>query len=94
MINKNFISHRVFDNEQPRRGRQGILDWTRYWELQEMHSWLESLVEQYPNDTSLIDVGTSYERNRILGLKLNFGNGSGKKQLIFEGTIHAREWVS
>jgi murein tripeptide amidase MpaA len=93
----NFLSqtfYRVFDNEQPRRGRSLPLDWTRYWELNEIHSWLESLVAEYPADTSLIDVGASYEGRRILGLRLNVGGGSGKKQIIFEGTIHAREWIS
>lgn len=39
-------------------------------------------------------MGYSYEGRQILGVKVNFGGGAGKKQLFFEGTIHSREWIS
>ncbi|KAG5676180.1 hypothetical protein PVAND_006029 [Polypedilum vanderplanki] len=83
----------VFDQEQPRSRRALPLDWTRYWTLEEIHSWMESIAAENSN-ASIISVGTSYEGRNILGLKLNIGNVSGKKQIIFEGTIHAREWIS
>jgi Zinc carboxypeptidase len=83
----------VLDNEQPRR-RKSELDWTRYWTLDEIYNWLQHLVAIHPNDVTLINVGTSYEGREMLGVRVNFGNVTTKKQVIFEGTIHAREWIS
>ncbi|XP_070500161.1 zinc carboxypeptidase-like [Chironomus tepperi] len=84
----------VLDNEQPKLQRTSVLDWTRYWELLEIHNWLKQLVIAHPNDTELIKVGESYEGRDIIGIKFNIGKVSGKKQVIFEGTMHSREWIS
>lgn len=84
----------MLDNEQPKLQRTSTLDWTRYWELAEINNWLNQLVITHPNDTELIKIGESYEDREILGLKLNIGKVNGKKQVIFEGTMHAREWIS
>jgi murein tripeptide amidase MpaA len=62
--------------------------------LDEIHSWLKQLATVYPNDVELINIGKSYEGRDILGVKLNKRKESGKKQIVFEGTMHAREWIS
>ncbi|KAL7038516.1 hypothetical protein ACKWTF_009593 [Chironomus riparius] len=84
----------VLDNEQPNLKRSSSFDWTRYWKLSEINDWLNQLVIEHPNNTELIKIGESYKGLEILGLKLNIGKVSGKKQVIFEGTMHAREWIS
>ncbi|CAG9805948.1 unnamed protein product [Chironomus riparius] len=83
----------IIDNEQPKE-RSSRLDWTRYWTLTEITSWLKQLVANQPDDLQMINIGTSHEGRPILGVKLNIGNGTGKKQIILEGTMHAREWIS
>ncbi|KAL7034864.1 hypothetical protein ACKWTF_008147 [Chironomus riparius] len=84
----------IIDNEQPKGMKKGIFDWTRYWELNEIYEWFNILVTQFPNDVSIVNIGDSYEGRPILGLKLNIGGGANKKSIIFEGTHHAREWIS
>lgn len=53
-----------------------------------------SLTETYPNDVSLLNIGNTYEGRPILGVRVNIGGGSNKKSIVFEGTHHAREWIS
>jgi Zinc carboxypeptidase len=62
--------------------------------LDEIYAWLQSLTVSYPNDVTLINIGESYEKRQILGVRVNIGGGSNKKSIIFEGTHHAREWIS
>jgi len=88
------MAFRIIDNEQPKRMKKGIFDWTRYWDLEEIYDWFNLLVNQYPNDIDIINIGDSYEGRAILGIKMNIGGGSNKKSIIFEGTHHAREWIS
>lgn len=52
------------------------------------------MTESYPNDVTLVNIGDSYEGRPILGARINIGGGSNKKSIIFEGTHHAREWIS
>lgn len=85
----------MIDKEQaPLNKRKTTFDWTRYSDLQEINVWLQSLETLYPNDVNVFSIGNSYEGRSINGLRLNIGGGAGKKQIIFEGTIHAREWIS
>lgn len=73
--------------------RSKALDWTSYWTYAEINEWFDTLVAQYPGDLTHVDIGKSYENRDIRGVRLNIGGGN-KKQIIFEGTIHAREWIS
>jgi murein tripeptide amidase MpaA len=86
------FSSSAIDNEQPKKERKA-LDWTFYWTYDQTAEWMKSLVVQYPSVVSLINIGKSYEGRDLFGVKLNFGGGE-KKSVMFEGTIHAREWIS
>lgn len=89
--------HRLIEMEMPKRHRRsstGTFDWTRYWEFDEIKSWLASLTVSHPNDVSLINIGNSYEGRPILCARVNIGGGSNKKSIVFEGTHHAKEWIS
>lgn len=81
------------DNEQPMKQRKAALGWTSYWTYAEMSEWFDTLVAQYPDRISHIKYGVSYEGRELRGVKLNIGGGV-KKAVVFEGTIHAREWIS
>lgn len=45
------------------------------------------------NNISTFIVGQTYEGRDIIGLKINIGNQPGKKSIVFEGNIHANEWI-
>lgn len=84
--------HRVIDNETPRKQTK-TGDWSSYWTLEEIYLWMDTLVEDYPEDVTHINYGTSYEGRALRGIKINIGGGE-KKSVLFEGAIHAREWIS
>jgi murein tripeptide amidase MpaA len=54
---------------------------------------MDSLVAKYPGVVTHVNVGKSYENRDIRGIRINIGGGD-KKSVMFEGTIHAREWIS
>lgn len=83
---------RVIDNEQPKK-RAKALDWTSYWTYAEVNTWMDSLVSQYPASVSHINYGKSFQDRDLRGIKINIGGGS-KSQVLLEGTMHAREWIS
>lgn len=82
----------MIDNEQPKKQRKA-LDWTSYWTYEEVNQWIDSLIAQYPGSVSSINYGKSYEDRDLRGVKVNIGGGD-KKAVVFEGTMHAREWIS
>lgn len=87
------------DDEQPLRRTSDdgsstfALDWTSYWTYEEINQWMDSLVAQFPGTVSTINYGKSYEGRDLKGIKVNIGGGE-KKTVVFEGTMHAREWAS
>ena len=83
---------RVIDNEQPKKQRKD-LDWKSYWTYEQINTWMDSLVALRPGVVTHINIGKSYEQRDIRGIKVNIGGGE-KKSVVFEGTIHAREWIS
>lgn len=46
----------------------------------------------YPELVTIIDIGTSYEGRPLRVVKIS--NGSGKKAVLVDATIHAREWIT
>lgn len=52
---------------------------------------MSDLVSKYQGIVSLFNVGKSYEKRDILGIKLSFKNVS-QKAVFIESNIHAREW--
>lgn len=81
------------DNEIPLRQGKAAGDWNTYWTYAEVNEWMDSLVSQYPSSVSHINIGQSYEGRAIRGVKVNIGGGT-KNSVVFEATIHAREWIS
>lgn len=69
------------------------MDWNGYWTYEEVNEWMDSLVAQFPASVSHIRYGKSYENRDLRGVKINIGGGD-KKGVLFEGTMHAREWIS
>lgn len=54
---------------------------------------MEELTTSYPNVTSTINIGQSYEGRDLIVLKISSG-GSGKPAIFVDAGIHAREWIA
>ncbi|XP_049808637.1 zinc carboxypeptidase-like [Schistocerca nitens] len=83
---------RLIDNESPHRQRAAGFDWTDYYPLENVYSWLESLVEQYPGVVSSVVIGSTFEGREQRGVKISFGDG--KPVVFLESGAHAREWIT
>lgn len=67
------------------------MTWTRYYDMDSINAWLDDLVSSYSVVTSIIG-GRSLEGRDIKGIKIS--HGSGRRAIVLEGGIHAREWIS
>lgn len=61
--------------------------------------FLESLAHTFPNHTTLVHVGHSYEGRKIMGIKISNPNrvkkgAKERKAFVIMGAQHAREWVA
>jgi len=67
-----------------------------YRNLDEINNWMSQMAENYPDRVSVItDFPTeSYEKRKILGVKIGKKPFTNKPVLLFHGGIHAREWIS
>ncbi|XP_054739831.1 zinc carboxypeptidase isoform X1 [Anastrepha obliqua] len=68
------------------------LDWRHFFHLKTIYAWLEYMVDQYPKDLSLIEMGNSTQGVPIKGLKLS--RNASNKAIFIESGIHAREWIA
>ncbi|XP_072929534.1 uncharacterized protein [Epargyreus clarus] len=69
--------------------------WERYHTLDQIYKWLDDLVDTYPNIVSNFSIGTSVEGRDIRGIKIDYNPNRRRKVIgVFEGTLHAREWIS
>ncbi|XP_028897441.2 zinc carboxypeptidase [Zeugodacus cucurbitae] len=66
--------------------------WTRYYPLSAIEAFLDDILAKYPDVTSHIDIGTSYERRKIRGIKISYKEGN--PGIFIESNIHAREWIT
>ncbi|XP_041112204.1 carboxypeptidase A1-like [Polyodon spathula] len=64
-----------------------------YHKLETIYGWMDTLVTQYPNLVSKINIGSTYEGRPMYVLK--FSTGGNKRPGIWIDTgIHSREWVT
>lgn len=85
---------RKIDKEQPLRRRKAGMDWKSYNTYSEINEWMTGLVAEFPGKVTPFVAGISYEGREIRGVKVNLNGGSGKRAIVLEGTMHAREWIS
>jgi carboxypeptidase A1 len=74
--------------------QKSSLDWTRYWNLDEINEWMNLMMVDYPGIVSTFSIGTSYEGREIRGMRINTDVTVRKKSIFFESTIHANEWIT
>ncbi|CAF1432857.1 unnamed protein product [Adineta steineri] len=75
----------------------------KYHPLEEIHAWIDKMVETYPSLATSFTVGQSYEKREMKGLKISSTKAAvkldgtpvnAKKAVWWDGGIHAREWIS
>ncbi|KAL1924123.1 uncharacterized protein VTP21DRAFT_7158 [Calcarisporiella thermophila] len=64
----------------------------KYHTYEELLAFVRKLHDDYPSNTEIISTGKSYEGRDLFGLRIKGKNP--KKKFVFNGGIHAREWIS
>ncbi|XP_051975121.1 carboxypeptidase A4 [Xyrauchen texanus] len=64
-----------------------------YHTLDEIYSFMDTLVASHPNLVSKVQIGNSYENRPMYALKFSTG-GVNRPAIWVDAGIHAREWVS
>ncbi|XP_077117134.1 carboxypeptidase A1-like [Ranitomeya variabilis] len=89
----------IMDQEQEEmrsakfRGRSiNSFIYSTYHTIEEIYSWIDSLVTEYPQLVRKIDIGQSYEGRPIYALK--FSTGGNKPAIWIDTGIHSREWIT
>ncbi|GAB0094436.1 zinc carboxypeptidase-like [Sergentomyia squamirostris] len=81
----------LLDRER-RQSDDGEFGWESYHNVDEIHQWLYSIEERYP-EVTIIKAGTTYEGRDILGVNINRNPGQ-NPGIFIESQIHAREWIT
>ncbi|XP_023666211.1 carboxypeptidase A2-like [Paramormyrops kingsleyae] len=76
-----------------RESRAKSFDFGAYHTLDEIYSWMDSLVAGHPRLVTKVPIGYSYEKRPMYALKFSTG-GSKRPAIWIDAGIHAREWVS
>ena len=83
----------LIDNEQHTKSTDDLsFGWTSYYPLSAIETFLDDILAKYPNVTSHIDIGTSFEGRKIRGIKISYKEGN--PGIFIESNIHAREWIT
>ncbi|XP_050099673.1 zinc carboxypeptidase-like [Anopheles aquasalis] len=82
----------LIDNESSVKSKRETFGWEAYYTLEEMYSWIDELVAQYPNILSVSTIGQSYEGRELKAVKLSYK--AGNPGIFIESNIHAREWIT
>ncbi|XP_031623765.1 zinc carboxypeptidase-like [Contarinia nasturtii] len=83
---------KLIDEEQPQFSSRATFSWEKYYDLDDIYKWLDEMLEEYPNELTNYNYGTSYENRPLRAIK--FSRKSGNPLIFIESTIHAREWVT
>ncbi|XP_073480115.1 carboxypeptidase A1-like isoform X2 [Aquarana catesbeiana] len=66
--------------------------YSTYHALDEIYSWIDNFIMEYPKLVSKIDIGSSSEGRPIYVLK--FSTGGNKPAIWIDTGIHSREWIT
>lgn len=68
------------------------LGWESYYRLSDIFEFLDEKIAAYPGIVTGFIAGQSYEGRLIRGVKIS--HNTGRKAIMVEANIHAREWIS
>jgi murein tripeptide amidase MpaA len=71
-------------------------DWfLNYHTYDEIYQWYKNLAAQYSSLVKIESIGSTHEGRDIFAVRITSDkNKDSKKQIYFQGQIHAREWIS
>ncbi|KFB45618.1 AGAP008370-PA-like protein [Anopheles sinensis] len=81
----------LIDEESPKKSRRAF-GWEEYQTLEDIYTWIDEQVAQYPNILSVETIGRSYENREVKAVKMSYK--SGNPGVFIEANIHAREWIT
>ncbi|KFP04373.1 Carboxypeptidase A1 [Calypte anna] len=90
---------KLLDEEQKnmtksRRERSiSTFDFGSYHTMEEIFSWMDTLVENHPNLVSKLQIGQSFEDRPLYVLKFSTG-GSNRSAIWLDTGTHSREWIT
>ncbi|CAF2831627.1 unnamed protein product [Rotaria sp. Silwood2] len=99
IIEKQKLIHKL----QPSLVNVDDFAYDKYHPIEEIHAWIDKMVQTYPTLATSFTVGKSYEKREMKGLKISSnktavkldGTPVNKKKAVWwDGGIHAREWIS
>ncbi|PIK62491.1 putative carboxypeptidase A2-like [Apostichopus japonicus] len=64
-----------------------------YHTMDEIESWMDGIVASYPGIASKEAVSATFEGRTVSAIKIS-GPNADRPAVIFQGGIHAREWIS
>ncbi|XP_057185867.1 carboxypeptidase A1-like isoform X1 [Triplophysa rosa] len=68
-------------------------DFAAYHTLDEIYSWMDTLVASHSKVVSKVQIGNSYENRPMYALKFSTG-GEKKPAIWIDAGMHSREWIS
>uniref|UniRef100_A0A1A9X3N1 Zinc carboxypeptidase A 1 n=1 Tax=Glossina brevipalpis TaxID=37001 RepID=A0A1A9X3N1_9MUSC len=83
---------RSYSSVAPIETAPAEFDWHRFYHLETIYKWMDSLAKLYPQLITVLDMGTSTQGIAIKGIKLS--HKSTNKTIFIEAGIHAREWIA
>jgi hypothetical protein len=74
----------------------GDSNWhSKFHSYDEIAQWMQGLADEHPDIVDLVTIGTTYQKNKILGLRITDKSVTVPKPAIYyDGCIHAREWIA
>ncbi|KAJ3380861.1 carbamoyl-phosphate synthase (glutamine-hydrolyzing) cpa2 [Lobulomyces angularis] len=64
-----------------------------YHRLSEINEFLDEKVKNFKGRAQKVLVGYSYEKREINGIRISGTTKNRKREIIFHGAIHSREWI-
>ncbi|XP_069720597.1 carboxypeptidase A2-like [Phaenicophaeus curvirostris] len=79
--------------DQQKERTRNTFNYGTYHSLDEIYAQLDNLASEFSNVVSKIQIGESYEKRPLYGLKFSTG-GSHRPAIWLDAGIHSREWVT
>jgi len=65
-----------------------------YRKTAEVLAWVDGLKKQYPDLVTTSEIGKTTQGKSIVAVHIQSSKGTNKPRIVFNGGIHAREWVT
>lgn len=65
------MNRSLIDEEQPQIESRAAYGWKSYYDLPGIYSWLDQMLEEFPNVLTNYNFGYSYENRTLRALKLS-----------------------